>query len=282
MPTTQPHRNHTGSPHVHPPLCTIYAAGTYWGNEPDISTLPPDCLVVAADGGLDHARSLGIAPDVFIGDCDSVSTRPSSCHQTDDDPHADPTVITLPAEHDDPDMLSALKVGWSRGARRFHIYGGLGGRTDHTVANIQLMAMLASHGGVGFLHGKSDVTTAVCDGSLTWAASPHEHGEMVSVFAQSDHAEAVTISGFKYELRDATMTNTTVQGVSNEFVDGQPARVHVGKGTLIVTFAAGSPLPSLTTARPTSRSLGPLATELSKALTRPHRRTTPTTLIHRI
>lgn len=47
-------------------------------------------------------------------------------------------------------MLSALKVGWAAGCREFHVYGGLGGRIDHTISGIQLMTLLAGHGASGY------------------------------------------------------------------------------------------------------------------------------------
>ena len=109
--------------------CVIFGAGEYYG----APVVPNGAFVVAADGGLDHVRELGVAADVVIGDFDSLTgRRPTDGERT----------IALPAEKDDPDMLSALKIGWSHGCRTFHIHGGLGGRIDHTIANIQLMALL--------------------------------------------------------------------------------------------------------------------------------------------
>ena len=63
-------------------------------------------------------------------------------------------------------MLSALKVGWSAGCREFHVYGGLGGRIDHTISGIQLMALLARHGASGYLYGDGLIVTAITDGSF--------------------------------------------------------------------------------------------------------------------
>lgn len=113
--------------------------------------------VIAADGGLDHTRQLGIVPDVVVGDFDSLEGRP---------PRTDVRTIALPALKDDPDMLSALKVGWSAGCREFHVYGGLGGRIDHTISGIQLMALLARHGASGYLYGDGLIVTAITDGSF--------------------------------------------------------------------------------------------------------------------
>ena len=117
--------------------CVIFGAGEYY--EGPAPTIEKGMLAIAADGGLDHMRAMGLSPDFVIGDFDSLSG---------DVPDGDHSV-RLPPQKDDPDLLSALKVGWSRGAREFHIYGALGGRIDHTIANMQLMALLASHGGIG-------------------------------------------------------------------------------------------------------------------------------------
>jgi thiamine pyrophosphokinase len=104
-------------------VCVIFAAGQYYGPTPGV---PADLLaglsrplVIAADAGLDHARAEGVSADIVIGDFDSVQGS-----VPDDD-----RTLRLPALKDDPDMLSALKVGWNRGAREFHILGGLGGES---------------------------------------------------------------------------------------------------------------------------------------------------------
>lgn len=117
--------------------CVIFGAGDYYDETPAI---PDDAFVVAADGGLDHARAFGIDADFVVGDFDSI---------TGDRPTQNDRTIALPSEKDDPDLLSALKIGWLRGARTFHIYGALGGRIDHTISNIQLMALLADRGATG-------------------------------------------------------------------------------------------------------------------------------------
>ena len=97
-------------------VCVIFGAGEYYAGTP---VVPTGAYVIAADGGLDHTRELGIVPDVVVGDFDSLEGRA---------PRTDVRTIALPALKDDPDMLSALKVGWSAGCREFHVYGGLGGR----------------------------------------------------------------------------------------------------------------------------------------------------------
>ena len=207
-------------------VCVIFGAGEYYAGTP---VVPTGAYVIAADGGLDHTRQLGI----------------------------------------DPDMLSALKVGWSAGCREFHVYGGLGGRIDHTISGIQLMALLARHGASGYLYGDGLIVTAITDGRLSFPAHPvPEDGRMVSAFSHSDVSLGVNEPGLKYELKDGTLTNTVVQGVSNEFRDGVDAAISVEHGTLIVTFPIEVALPQVSRFHEFGGDIGELDTAVSKLLVR--------------
>lgn len=242
--------------HTMEQICVIFGAGEYYAERPCV---PDGAFVIAADGGLDHMRAFGIEADMVIGDFDSLQgARPSGSDRT----------IALPSEKDDPDMLSALKVGWSHGCRTFHIYGALGGRIDHTLSAVQLMALLARHGGIGFLHGDGTVVTAICDGTLSFAACHMPPGRMVSVFAHSDVARGVNEPGLKYELIDGTLTNDMVLGLSNEFRPGTPAEIGVDEGTLIVTYPAEAPQPQVTRRRRFRGDIGELDTDVSPLLVR--------------
>lgn len=249
-------------------ICTIFAAGEYYDERPSV---PAGALVIAADGGLDHTRALGITPDVIVGDFDSVEGGLREVTGTPDSSTCasgtTARTIALPPLKDDPDLLSALKIGWSASRRIFHIWGGLGGRVDHTISNIQLMALLAKHGGTGYLHGDGTVVTSICDGRLSFPAHRvRESGRMVSVFSHSDVSRDVNEIGFKYELRHGDLANTVVQGVSNEFRDGVPASIAVQRGTLIVTFPAEVPTPGVSRFHGFTGDLGALDTEISKSL----------------
>ena len=61
-------------------VCVIFGAGEYYAGTP---VVPAGAYVIAADGGLDHTRQLGIVPDVVVGDFDSdrKSTRLNSSHE---------------------------------------------------------------------------------------------------------------------------------------------------------------------------------------------------------
>ncbi len=178
-----------------------------------------DDLVIAADGGLDRLRSLGIEPGIIIGDFDSAKTLPEGSN-----------VVTLPREKNDTDTLAAVRYGLEHGFRAFRIWGGTGGRADHTAANIQTLAFISKSGAHGYLYGDRSAITAVTNGTVT---IKNEHGGFVSVFSYSDVSYGVTLSGLRYPLLDAEITNTFPIGVSNQFA-GEEAKITVKNGTLII------------------------------------------------
>lgn len=178
-------------------------------------------LVIAADGGLKYLERAGIAPDIALGDFDSLGYRPDL-----------PEVIYHPPEKDDTDTMLAVREGFARGFDTFVIYAGLGGRLDHTVANLQTLAFIAENGGRGYLVGGSAVSTAVKDASISFGAG--ERG-MISVFCMGEKAEGVTISGLKYEVENAELVPYLPLGASNEFT-GKPAKIEVKHVTLLVMW----------------------------------------------
>lgn len=198
--------------------CIVVGAGAF---DTPLRNPKPGDLVIAADGGLTYLAQSGIAADVVAGDFDSLGFRPN--HKN---------VLELPKEKDDTDLFFALKYGLARGYREFHIYGGTGGRTDHTLANLQSLLYLAERGARGFLYGGGQTHTCIKDDSLAFDES---HRGTVSVFAWGGCAEGVTLEGLLYSLSGARLTPDYPLGVSNSFT-GQKSKVAVKNGALLVMY----------------------------------------------
>ena len=198
--------------------CVIFGGGTDYGFVPMISS---DDFVICADGGYDACRAKGIAPDLAVGDWDSVSEVPLDCERVD-----------LPVDKDNTDTLAAVRIGIDKGFEEFHIYCGTGGRIDHTVANMQCLVFLAKQRKIGFLYDDGAVVTAVTDGTVRF---PADARGIVSVFAAEGAAHGVDIKGLKYSLENAEIMADFPVGVSNSFV-GQDSVIAVKKGTLYVVF----------------------------------------------
>ncbi len=183
-------------------------------------------LILCADGGYTALQQAGILPDAVLGDFDSLGYLP-----------AHPNLIRHPVEKDDTDMALAVQYGRDRGFRRFLLYGGMGGRTDHTLGNLALLQQMAIRKEQGWLFGNGEVFTAISQGQTL--RFPKEMHGIFSVFAAGGVAEGVTLEGFKYPLDRATLSPAVPLGVSNEFT-GAPASVSVEAGTLLL-FWQSSP-----------------------------------------
>lgn len=178
-------------------------------------------LIIAADGGYLYLEKAGIKPDIAIGDFDSLNISPV-CDK----------IIKLNPVKDITDMDAAVNVGIDEGFSCFHLYGATGGRIDHTIANIQLIASLAQRKMKAFIHDGNMIITAICNDSLQFGS---ESKGYISVFSHSEKCSGVYLKGLKYPLENAELTNTFPLGVSNEFI-GKNSEIIIGNGTAIVTY----------------------------------------------
>jgi len=200
------------------PICYIVGA-----MEPGKICIRQDrpALVIAADAGLTHLQRVGITPDWIVGDFDSLGRIPEGSN-----------IIRHPVEKDDTDMMLAVKTGLEQGCREFVIYGGVGGRLDHTYANFQTLAWIAAQGARGYMVGNSMMSTVIENGTI---AFPETCRGTISVFCPDGEARGVMLKGLYYPLEDAVLTSGFPLGVSNSFT-GEPAEVGVKNGHLLVMW----------------------------------------------
>lgn len=199
-------------------ICVIVGAGECGGIKIENRT---NTLVIAADAGFETLKKLNISPDITVGDFDSMGKIPET-----------ENLVLLPVEKDDTDMAAAVKLGFEKGCEVFYLYGGCGGREDHTFANYQLLSYIAGRGGSGFLIGDKTVSTVIKNSSFSFDEGKRGN---ISVFAAGGKAERVNIKGLKYELENGILCPEFPLGVSNKFI-GKKATLSVGEGKLLIMF----------------------------------------------
>ena len=179
-------------------------------------------FLIAADKGFAALQEAGIAPDLILGDFDSLGYTPEG-----------ENVLPHSPIKDDTDLLLAIRWAMERGWRRFVIYGALGGnRLDQTVASFQTLRFLADHGAKGRLVGDGWNVALLQNAALRF---PSTASGWLSLFVSGEEARGVTLRGLKYELTDAALTCGMPLGVSNEFL-GCEARIAVADGALFVLW----------------------------------------------
>lgn len=197
-----------------------YIIGAFHGEDACICPAADD-FVIAADGGYMALKSLGLKANLVVGDFDSLGYVPEA-----------EEIMQHPVRKDDTDTLLAIRLGLERGYRNFVIIGSIGGRLDHTIANIQSLLFLREHGARGILYGENTVITAVHNSSISVCGEG-----TISVFSLEAKAEGVTLQNLDYPVDHVTLTNTFPIGVSNAFLQG-PATISVEDGTLLVLWTA--------------------------------------------
>lgn len=197
----------------------------------DIAVREED-LVIAVDGGYMYCSVFGIEPDIVIGDFDSLEEK--YVKQIEEsyltEPAAAKRMIRLNPVKDDTDTLAAVKLGLEEGYGEFHLYGAMGGRLEHTIANLQCLLFLKNAGAKAYLWDGSMMATLLQEEAVSFKK---EMEGILSVFAIGGIAEGVSEKGLKYALTDAVIKEDFPIGISNEFI-GEKAEVSVKKGTLLL------------------------------------------------
>ena len=159
-----------------------------------------------------------MTPDIVVGDFDSAAMKP---------PEGVRIVRTIP-EKDDTDTILACETAIEAGCDEIRLYCALGGRTDHTIANIQTMEMMRQRGVNVTIISSSERLYLVHERE---AAIPKFHG-YVSVFSYGETC-IVSEYGMKYGLVRYRLDNAYPLGVSNEVAE-DIGRIIVHGGTALV------------------------------------------------
>lgn len=184
----------------------------------------PGDFVVCADGGLELAQKWGIHPDLAVGDFDSFRGEIPG----------DLPVVPLNPHKDDTDMLAAVNAGLAHGCRRFLLACGLGGRLDHSYANLCVLHHLHSLGYEAALYGDGEEACLIGEGETRELFCGT--GTTVSVFPFACGVCNVSYTGMRYPLDHHDLFSDIAvlpMGVSN-VAEKMPCSVTVHSGLALV------------------------------------------------
>lgn len=210
-------------------MFAIVAAGGDLLDETWHSALPTGALIVAADSGLAQVYALGRVPNIVVGDFDSVDSEDLARAERDG-----ARIERHPTDKDATDLELALEATRNEGATDVVVIGAGGGRLDHELAGLALLAAP---------QWTSMRITAFVDSARLTVVHDHTTLEgpiasIVTLLAIGGPAQGVTTSGLRWALADADLTPTSTLGVSNEIVES-PASVSVRTGTVFAIQPSG-------------------------------------------
>jgi thiamine pyrophosphokinase len=198
----------------------------------------PADRVIAADYGAHHARAWGWPIDLLIGDLDSLPAGEIQAARA-----AGVPTVTAPAAKDETDLELAVARALSDGATELVICGALGGRADHMLANVLLLARselidveaVIADGAqtLRLLRGDPATQGVAQHGATACLALAGAAGDLLTLLPLAGDAEGVSTAGLLYPLVDETLFFAQARGVSNVFAVAA-ARIWLRRGLLLV------------------------------------------------
>ncbi|MFW5807912.1 MAG: thiamine diphosphokinase [Spirochaetota bacterium] len=182
--------------------------------------------VITVDGGIAHARRMGLSIDLAIGDFDSI--------QTDDIQYIQRNGIkkqTYPSDKNKTDSELAVDYCIQSGSSAVTVVAFRGSRLDHTVANILMFSeksrtlavtLVDEHNHAFFVHGHHEFD------------APLDH--YVSIISITPSVTVEESTGLYYKLNNRTLKRGETVGVSNYAVRRKQT-ITVSDGIALVTVS---------------------------------------------
>lgn len=209
------------------------------GRPPDIGWLrrvASGRVLWCADRGVDVCRAAGLVPDRLIGDADSAAAEVWRWAETNG------TVCEkFPPEKDFTDTELALqRIKTERPTAFILLVGAFGGRLDHAFSTLY---SLAGSGLSGLLADESELLLIVHGGESV-CGEVRQTPLALSLLPLSAQCSGVTLTGVRWPLTDAGLTQREPNAVSNILIpEEQRFSLSLGSGCLALYLCWHAPNP---------------------------------------
>ncbi|MEX2460451.1 MAG: thiamine diphosphokinase [Paenibacillaceae bacterium] len=202
----------------------IYSGGALgaWALE----DIRPDDVYVGADRGALFLVQQGIKPDISMGDFDSVDETELAFirHNSKQMLCCDPVMKDL------SDTEMAFSWALDQNPEEIILYGALGTRIDHSLANIHLLIhalQRQTHCTIVDPHNR----VRLIDQSVILKRT--DRFTHVSLLPFTSQVMGITLQGFQYPLHEAMLTIGQSMGISNRLVEPF-GHIQIKQGMLLV------------------------------------------------
>ncbi len=177
-------------------------------------------FVICADGGYKHAQNLGIVPDLWLGDGDSLKDTDITAKK----------IVAFPPQKDNTDTDLAVMEALKRGYKDITILGALGGRLDHEYSHFCLLKKILDNGGRGTLLDSDNEITME---NKSFSVLPDDK-KYISFFPFGGDVSDFSVKGLCYETENMHLVSGEVQASSNCFVGEKIGEISFSSGYILV------------------------------------------------
>lgn len=196
------------------------------GNLPDAKIvarlIDSQTYIIGCDGGTDHLRNLQYAPNVILGDLDSISKESTELFKQ-------TPIISFDSDKDYTDSELSIDYAMRLGIKDIIIVNILGDRIDHLLGNLFLLIKRKySRINLRIIDGNQEIyvirKTAIIQGNI---------GDTISLMPLRNSAIIEKSSGLQYDLSKYKISQAQNHGISN-VMTSSTAKVVIKNGLLLV------------------------------------------------
>jgi thiamine pyrophosphokinase len=194
------------------------------GQIDDLSNIKPllkaYSRIVAVDGGLRYCKAIGVNPTLIVGDFDSA---PKDLLDEYNVPK-----ITLKTDKDKTDLEVAIEHEINIGIEQITVFGGWGGRIDHSLTNALLLTRFPEQ---VRMETEREVLFAI-HGEIK---IPCKIGQTLSLLPICGPATGISTKGLKWELKNGILDHRFI-GISNVCLQKE-ITISIQDGILLCSLA---------------------------------------------
>ena len=178
-------------------------------------------IIICADGGANIAKKLDIIPDYIIGDLDSIKKSVLNFYKD-----LNETKIIKDTNQEKTDLELAIELAETVNPSNIAIFGAIGNRIDHTLANIYCLDQIKPYIKAEIIDEKVIVQLVKKSIELNGKKK-----DIISVIPISD-VNYLNYTGFKWNVKNL---NTKIGwfGISN-ILNDKKASINFSKGKVLI------------------------------------------------
>ena len=181
--------------------------------------------IICSDGGANHAYNMNIVPDYIIGDLDSINKNVIDYYK-----NKNVNFKKFPIKKDETDTELCIQLSQKLKAKEIDLIGALGGRIDHTIANINLLYYIRKRGIKPKIISEKEEIYIAIDEEVTIDG---EIGNTISILPIKNDAKGVTLKKLEYSLENDDIEFSKPLGISNVMTDIN-CNIKVNEGSIII------------------------------------------------
>lgn len=181
--------------------------------------------IICADGGANHAYKMNITPNYIIGDSDSINKEVIDFYKK-----QNILFEEFPSKKNETDSELCIFLSKSLNANKIDLFGTLGGRIDHTLANINLLYYIREQEIIPRIISEQEEIYIATNECVKIKGNVND---IISIIPIKGDAKGVTLENLEYPLNNYDMNYSTPLGISNIMLS-EECKIAVKKGSLLI------------------------------------------------